>query len=116
MGYRAIWCAAAVSMMLIAGCSEPPPPLYVLSAASDHGAGPAVSGTSSKYVPVAAARGGGSLIGVIPVTVPDYLDRPEIVTRSSSNESTVTYSWHWAERLSTNASGIVVENLSQMLG
>ncbi|MBV8650977.1 MAG: membrane integrity-associated transporter subunit PqiC [Alphaproteobacteria bacterium] len=108
---------AAASMLLLAGCSEAPPPhLYVLSATSDHGAGAQVADQSKKHVPVAAARGGGSLIGVVPVTVPDYLDRPEIVTRSSSNEITVTDSRRWAERLSTNATGILAENLAQMLG
>jgi uncharacterized lipoprotein YmbA len=99
------------------GCSEAPPPhLYVLSAASDHGTGAVVADRSKTGVPVAAARGGGSLIGVVPVTVPDYLDRPEVVTRSSNNEITVTDSRRWAERLSTNATGIVIENLTQALG
>jgi uncharacterized lipoprotein YmbA len=116
MGRRAIWCGAAIWMLLLASCEGPSPHLYVLSAGSDHGVGAEVADRSKKHVRVAAARSGGSLVGVVPVSVPDYLDRPEIVTRSSSNEITVTDSQRWAERLSTNATGTVVENLAQALG
>lgn len=56
------------------------------------------------------------LVGVAPVTMPDYVDRPEIVMRNTNNEVTATAGSRWAESLSTNATSVMVENLGTLLG
>lgn len=100
-------CAAAGAAVLLASCAETPPPrLYVLNAASVKQMQP---------VPAAAANSR-TLVGVAPVTMPDYVDRPEIVMRNTNNEVTATAGSRWAESLSTNATSVLVENLATLLG
>lgn len=54
-------------------------------------------------------------IGVGPVKFPPYLDRPQIVTRTSPNElDFATFAW-WAEPLDENFSSVLAENLSVLL-
>ncbi len=54
-------------------------------------------------------------IGILPVKIPDYLDRPQIVTRLSSNELHFSEFDRWAEPLDKNITSVLVENLSNML-
>lgn len=55
-------------------------------------------------------------IGVGPVILPPYLDRREIVTRTSSNELHVAINHQWGEALLENVSRVVREDLSRRLG
>jgi uncharacterized lipoprotein YmbA len=57
----------------------------------------------------------GTVIGVFPVAMPDYLDRPQIVTRVSENEIKLDEFSRWAEPLKENFYTILVENLSTLL-
>ena len=57
----------------------------------------------------------GSTIGVLPVNLPDYLDRPQIVTRVSENELNLDEFNRWAEPLRDNFYRVLVENLSTLL-
>jgi uncharacterized protein len=54
-------------------------------------------------------------IGIGPVRVAEYLDRPEIVTRVAPNEIRVTDLDQWAEPLRQNISRVLAENLSSFL-
>ncbi|MCG6899951.1 MAG: PqiC family protein [Gammaproteobacteria bacterium] len=54
-------------------------------------------------------------VGIGPVSFPAYLDRPEIVIRSSSNELNYSGSDRWAEPLKTAFNRTLAENLSIML-
>jgi len=54
-------------------------------------------------------------IGVVPVRVPDYLDRPQIVTRSGENTLDLNEFHRWAEPLRVNITSILVKNLSHLL-
>jgi uncharacterized protein len=54
-------------------------------------------------------------IGLGPVIIPDYLDRPQIVTRSSQNTVQLAEFDRWAEPLSGNISRTLCENLSFLL-
>jgi uncharacterized protein len=56
----------------------------------------------------------GMTIGVFPVTMPDYLDRPQIVTRINENEIKFDEFSRWAEPLKENFTGVLVENLSTL--
>jgi uncharacterized lipoprotein YmbA len=54
-------------------------------------------------------------IGVGPVTLPRYVDRPQIVTRTSPYEIRVAEFDRWAEALDANFSRVLAENLSALL-
>jgi uncharacterized lipoprotein YmbA len=54
-------------------------------------------------------------IGIGPVTLPQYLERPQIVTRLSSNEMKLADFDQWAEPLKDNFTRVMAENLSAML-
>ena len=58
----------------------------------------------------------GVTVGLGPVRVPAYLDRPEIATRVASTEVTFSPTDRWAEPLSTSLRRIVAENLGANLG
>ncbi|HVP76965.1 MAG TPA: PqiC family protein [Thermodesulfobacteriota bacterium] len=57
----------------------------------------------------------GFTIVVGPITFPEYLDRTEIVTRSSSNKITVSDFDVWAGSLAEDFSQVLAENLSILL-
>ncbi len=95
------WLALLV-VIAIAGCSQRPAPrLYVLSAASVTG--------NVRAAPVEPA------VAVIRVTIPDYLDRPEIVSRSGPNALKVDYDSRWAEPLDRSVPRIMADTLSSYL-
>jgi uncharacterized protein len=54
-------------------------------------------------------------VGLGPVTIPDYLDRPQIVTRTSQNSVLLAEFDRWAEPLSGTISRTLAENLSSLL-
>jgi len=55
-------------------------------------------------------------IGVGPIKFPRYLDRPQIVTRASENELTLSEMHRWAEPLRDNFSRVLAKNLSNEYG
>jgi len=61
------------------------------------------------------SEAGGKTIGVFPVAMPDYLDRPQIVTRVSENEIKLDEFSRWAEPLKENFYTVLVDNLSTLL-
>jgi uncharacterized lipoprotein YmbA len=54
-------------------------------------------------------------IEVGPVEIPDYLDRPHLVTRSGRNELLISDFHKWAGSLTDDISRVIVENLSVQL-
>ncbi|WP_431861263.1 PqiC family protein [Azospirillum sp.] len=84
----------------VAGCGGADPRLYVLA-------------PMEANAPV--KRGGGRSIGVQLVSLPEYLDRSEIVTYTSANELQANRDDRWAERLPTNVTRVLAENLSTLL-
>jgi uncharacterized lipoprotein YmbA len=54
-------------------------------------------------------------IGLGPVTFPEYLNRPQVVVRSSRNQLQIAEFARWAEPLGENFSRVLVENLSALL-
>jgi len=92
-------------LMHLAGCaSSAPTRFYVLSPLA-----------SSKAEPQALKDEGCIAIGIGPVELPAYLDRPQIVTRLSENELDLAEFDKWAEPLKDNFSRVLVENLSTLL-
>ena len=62
------------------------------------------------------AAGDGPVVGVGPVTLPDYLDRNVLVTRVGPNEVHLAASDWWAEPLATQVPKMLALNLGSRLG
>jgi uncharacterized protein len=54
-------------------------------------------------------------IAIGPVRVPDYLDRPQIVTRSGKNELKLSEFDRWAGSLENDVNRVLVEDISSLL-
>ena len=61
------------------------------------------------------AAGHGVAIGVGPIKLPEHLDRPEIMTRTSSNVLELAEFNRWAGSLKDDFSRVLAENLSILL-
>ncbi|CAL1239104.1 PqiC family protein [Candidatus Methylocalor cossyra] len=86
----------------LVGCFRVSKPdrFYLLRARAEGPAGPAT---------------GGPLIGLEPVRIPPYLDRPQIVTALSEQEYQLSDRHRWAERLDVSIARVMAENLSNLL-
>src|SRR5260370_19900663 len=110
---RAIVIGAWAWLFAIAGCSilSPQPDrtkFFVLTAVTDAGA----TGTAP-----AAANGTSDLvIGIGPIGFPDYLRRPEVVTRTSPTTVELSDADRWAEPLDSAFAPVPSEDLSPLLG
>ncbi|HUL11014.1 MAG TPA: PqiC family protein [Methylococcaceae bacterium] len=89
-------------LLLVTGCSSPPTRFYVLSTLPDAASIPSGAGKDVA-------------VGVGPLELPDYLDRPQIVTRSGQNELNLAEFDNWAEPLKDNATQVLAENLAVLL-
>ena len=87
-------------LLVLAACSSPPRErFYTLDAPE----------------PPAAAQGAPS-IAVGPVTVPDLVDRPQIVVRGGPNQVHIVEQARWAEPLRSAIARVVAANLAAELG
>ncbi|MCB1761132.1 MAG: membrane integrity-associated transporter subunit PqiC [Gammaproteobacteria bacterium] len=87
----------------LSGCSSTPPSrFYVLTAEV---AGGADSDGRS-----------GLVLGVGPIRLADYLERPQIVARESDNRLKLEEFDRWGGSLETNIKWVMAENLSRVLG
>lgn len=96
----AIACLALVAI-LAAGCaSSPSTGLYLLAALPQ--AAPAQTFPDS--------------LGIGPVSLPDYLDRLQVVARGASGELAVSDTERWAEPLHEGLARVLDQNLAALLG
>jgi uncharacterized protein len=91
---------AATLLLLLAGCESPPTEFYTLS---------------NMQLPPDSSSTPQTVVGVGPVTLPDYLDRPQIVTRASGNRMMLAAFDAWVEPMDGMFSRVLVENLSSLL-
>jgi uncharacterized lipoprotein YmbA len=111
--FRSIVIGACAWLFVIAGCSilSPQPDrtkFFVLTAVTDAGA----TGTAP-----AASNGTSDLaIGVGPIGFPDYLRRPDVVTRTSPTTVEISDVNRWAEPLDSAFARVLSEDLSRLLG
>ena len=92
------------ALLFVLGCvSSPPPRFYTLSSLQEKG-GQRESPSDQ-----------GLTIVVGPITFSEYLDRTEIVTRSSNNKITLSGFDLWAGSLAGDFSRVLAENLSVLL-
>jgi len=92
-----------VWLVVAAGCGTSKPAHYYVLSSIDR--------------PSTAATGGGTMhtIGVGPVRLPSYLDRQEIVSRTSDNSVKLAEFDRWAEPLKDSVPRIVAANLAALL-
>jgi hypothetical protein len=57
-----------------------------------------------------------AVIGIGPLTLPEYLDRPQIVSRRATNRLQLADRHRWAEPLGDNIVRVLQENLAGALG
>ena len=62
-----------------------------------------------------AAAGEGTVLRIGPVRVREYLNRSQIVTRTSTNEIKLHDFHYWGESLSDNFTAVLAQNLSLLL-
>ena len=92
-------------LLLVLGCaSSPSPRFYTLCSLQEGGRGPRESPSDQ-----------GLVIVVGPIQFPEYLDRAEVVTRSSTNKITLSEFDLWAGSLAEDFNRTLVENLSVLL-
>jgi uncharacterized protein len=95
-----------VLIFTTAGCGTTgPTKFYVLNALAG----------SETAAPALTARPG-IAVGVGPVKIPEYLDRLQIVTRSTMSSLQLAEFERWAEPLEKSIPRILAENLSALLG
>ena len=88
--------------VLLAGCGSPPASFYRLST------DPSLAAT--------AARTNSRPVIVGPVTVPDLVDRPQIVTRNTNNEVALNEYARWGEPLNSSIASAIAGDLTLLLG
>ncbi|BBO18813.1 conserved hypothetical protein [Candidatus Brocadia pituitae] len=92
-------------LAVIVGCaSTPPSNFYILNSMEKQ----AAQQTGSDAMQQVA-------IGIGSIEIPDYLDRSQIVIRSSRSELKVDEFNRWAGSLKENISSVLAENLSSLL-
>ena len=100
-----VFVAMLAIMGVAAGCGESKPSkFYSLSAIAQNQPGATPSSSASE-----------AAIGVGPVELPKYLDRPTIVSFATPNRVDISEYERWAEPLSDNFTRTVAENLSVLL-
>ena len=108
---RVLFCRAGIvalslSMAVLSGCFGTSPPARFYNLSSLRSPEPAPSSTPGGNV---------AILAVGPTMVPDYLNRPEIMTRAGRNEMRVNEYRRWAGSLESNLSRSIIENLSVLL-
>ena len=95
-----------VCLAILGGCAgtTPPSDFYILSALPQSSAQTRSDGDESRIA-----------IGIGPVKLPEYLDRSQIITRTSPNALKVASFDRWAEPLKSSFPRILMENLATLL-
>jgi len=89
-------------VMALCGCaSSPPSQFYTLSAAA-----------APEVTPVARSE---YAVVVGPATVPESVDRPQLVLRLSENRVTIVEQARWAEPLASGIPEVIARNLARSL-
>ncbi len=105
VGSPAVALMAVAAGLLLAGCgSTTPTQFYTLSSIV------AAPGEANEALPH------GPALGIGPVTLPEYLNRPQIVTRAGSNRIVLADFESWSEPLDGLFARTLTENLSLLLG
>ena len=105
-GISQICWTAMVGLFMLAGCGSTPPTAFYTLNPLRASLPTAQTGASRNDI----------TIGVGPVTIPEFLDRPQIVTRTTANRLDVDEFHRWGGSLQEDSARVLVENLSRLLG
>jgi len=100
------WTVAPVLLVVLSlggcGATSQPSKFYLLNSfsSSENGIAKAPSGLA---------------IGIGPINIPEYVDRPQIVTRISANELNLAEFHKWAEPLKDNIPQVLADNVSILM-
>ena len=101
----AVLTACLAAALALAGCAESQPTrFYTLSG---------LAAGTGETLPALAPD---ITVGVGPVTLPAYLDRPQLVTRAGSNRMVLADFDSWAEPLDGLFARVLADNLALLLG
>ncbi len=96
---------AIAALLALAGCGGNAPSRYYFLSALPEAGGPRSASTPER----------GVAVGIGPVRLPDYLNRPQIVTRTGPNEFHLAEFNQWGGPLEGEFSRVLAENLSVLL-
>ncbi len=102
---RSLTFVLAVLALALSGCGETKPSSFYL-----------LSVLPAPEAPIGSTPSGQLALGIGPVSLPSYLDRPQLVTRASPNRLAFAEFDRWAESLQDMFSRTLAENLSALLG
>jgi uncharacterized lipoprotein YmbA len=108
--YNYLWIAVGFACVAVSGCSalEPkadPSRFFTLTPLSQFDQIQAQSSSDP----------GGISIGIVPVKIPGYLDREQLVTRVSQNRFQIAENDRWAEPLEQNFTRVLLQNLTALV-
>lgn len=108
MESRSVFSVGVVVLaLLLSGCMRDSRPVQFYMLDADSG----VAGATR--VPASA---NGALIGLGPIHIPEYLNRPQIIVEISENQYRLSEDHRWAERLDQNISLALFKALPRQLG
>jgi uncharacterized lipoprotein YmbA len=105
-----MWIVVGLFIPIVTGCASllpkpaPPPTFYVLAAVPE----------AESARPAGKAQRGPA-VGVAPVNLPNYLNVPEIVVRTTRNTLDRAYLHKWGAPLEENFASVLAENLGVMI-
>ena len=101
-----VW-ALALAALLFVGCRSTPPPtaFYTLTAV-----------TKAETTGQTPAPKGDLAVGIGPVQLPGYLDRPQIITRTAPDRLTLSEFNRWGGSLRQDFPRVLAENVAALLG
>ena len=101
---------SCLALLLAAGCvggsRSKPSRFYTLDAMDNHAAAAHAAATGSTR---------DLRIGIVPVNIPEYLNKPQIITRTGNSEISLAEFDRWAGSLDEDIGRVVAENLSLLL-
>jgi uncharacterized protein len=103
MPRRRVLAGAAALLPALAACTRTRPTMFYTLVTD---AGP----------PATTRRSKGLVVGLGPITLPQYLDRPDIVTREGANQMRLAEFHQWAQPLEPMLAQIMAEDLLALLG
>jgi len=104
--YRAVFGIVSVALALIlSGCTRDSKPVQFYRLNADSGIGTLLPTTAQ-----------GPVIGLGPIRIPEYLNRPQIIVAITENQYRLSEDHRWAERLDQNISLALFKALPSQLG
>lgn len=93
-----------IALVVMSGCSSKPTRYYSLTAMSE------------SKTPLSPSVAQNISLGIGPIEIPDYANRPQIVTRNGNHELVLEEFHQRAEPLDKNISRVLIDNLAALIG